>query len=93
MLFARDAAALVNDLDLSLARADHPALRRQAHALESGAGNMGAAGLAALCRDWRRMTAAELMLAAPRQAARLREEWRRTLRALGAALAERRQAA
>ncbi|MBB4197819.1 hypothetical protein CCR94_11665 [Rhodoblastus sphagnicola] len=86
--FAGDAAHLVEDIHASLARGDVASLRRQAHALESMAGNTGAAALARLCRAWREMNERKLALSAARESGRLRRRWRMTLDALGRALVQ-----
>lgn len=85
--FAADAAHLVEDIHASLSHGDVAALSRQAHALESMAGNMGAAALARLCRGWRAMTEKRLAVSAARESERLRRRWRLTQDALGRALA------
>ena len=86
--FAADAAHLVDDIHASFSRGDVVALGRQAHALESMAGNMGAAALVRLCRGWRAMNDKRLALSAARESERLRRRWRLTQNALGRALAE-----
>ncbi|RAI16703.1 response regulator, partial [Rhodoblastus acidophilus] len=86
--FAGDAARLVEELQESLARGDMSSLLRQAHALESMAGNMGAAALVKLCRAWRAMNEKKLALSAARESGRLRRRWRMTLDAVGRALAQ-----
>ncbi len=85
--FAADAAHLVEDIHASFSRGDVASLGRQAHALESMAGNMGAAALARLCRGWRAMTEKRLALSSARESERLRRRWRLTQDALGRALA------
>jgi two-component system sensor histidine kinase RpfC len=84
--FAADAAHLVENLESCLSRGDVASLRREAHALESCAGNLGAFNLVRLCRSWRAMNS-ERLDAAAQETARLRREWSRTQRALGRALA------
>lgn len=84
--FACDGARLVEDLRASFARGDIAALRRQAHALESMAGNMGASALVNLCRAWRVRAEAELALEAERESFRLLRKWGMTQQALGRAL-------
>jgi len=86
--FAGDAARLVEELQESLARGDMSSLLRQAHALESMAGNMGAAALVKLCRAWRAMAEKKLALSAARESGRLRRRWGMTLDAVGRALAQ-----
>jgi two-component system sensor histidine kinase RpfC len=87
--FATDAARLVDDIHASFAGGDAPALRRQAHALESMAGNMGALALARLCREWRGMSEQNLAQSATRASEDLRLWWRVTQDALGRALVQK----
>lgn len=86
--FAADAARQVEHIEESLARGDVARLRRQAHALESMAGNMGAGALARLCGAWRAMDEERLSLSAARETERLRRRWRMTQDALGRALGQ-----
>jgi two-component system sensor histidine kinase RpfC len=90
--FACDGARLVEDLRASFARGDIAAMRRQAHALESMAGNMGACALVNLCRAWRVKAEAELASTAARESGRLLRKWRMTQQALGGALGRTREA-
>jgi HPt (histidine-containing phosphotransfer) domain-containing protein len=84
--FAADAARLVENLESCLSRGDVASLRREAHALESCAGNLGAFNLVRLCRSWRALNAETLHLAAAQETVRLQREWNATQRALGRAL-------
>jgi two-component system sensor histidine kinase RpfC len=86
--FAVDAALLVEEITSSFARGDLAALRRQSHALESMAGNLGALALVRLCRAWRAMSEEKLGLSAPREAEKLRGDWRTTQESIGQSIGQ-----
>ncbi len=58
--FVHDAAILVQSLAVAVEKEDVPLFRDRAHALRSGAANIGAKALYDLCLQWRQITAAEI---------------------------------
>ncbi|WP_169747448.1 ATP-binding protein [Belnapia moabensis] len=72
--FLEDATLELDRLRAAAARADVPQFRASAHALRSGAANMGALGVLALCKAAEAMPAAEIPVGGPRQAALLAVE-------------------
>ena len=72
--FLEDATVELDRLRAAAARADVPQFRASAHALRSGAANLGALGVFALCKAAEAMPAADLPVGGPRQAALLAVE-------------------
>ena len=70
-------------------RGDLHAFGREAHALESSAGNVGAAALARLCRTWRGLGQQAFALYGDDHLDDLRAAWRRTAAAIDRSLAAR----
>jgi two-component system sensor histidine kinase RpfC len=80
--FLREAEGLVRDLTDAAECCDVKLFRDKAHALRSGAANIGARGIYDLCLQWRQITAAELQENGRRHADRLAAELERASRAL-----------
>jgi two-component system, sensor histidine kinase RpfC len=80
--FVHDAGDLVETLVEAVAAGNVKRFRDQAHALRSGAANIGAKGLYELCLGWRQITVAELNENGPRHVERLKIELERTQRTL-----------
>jgi CheY-like chemotaxis protein/HPt (histidine-containing phosphotransfer) domain-containing protein len=58
--FIDDAACVLDELSQAVAKGDVKAFREHAHALRSGAANIGAQGVYEMCLGWRRIDAATL---------------------------------
>ena len=58
--FIDDAAAVLGELSQAVAKGDAQAFREHAHALRSGAANIGAQGVYEMCLAWRRIDPATL---------------------------------
>ena len=80
--FINDAGVLVQSIAASAAAVDVRMFRDQAHALRSGAANIGAKGLYDLCLQWRQINEGELQLDGRRHAERLSAELERVRDAL-----------
>jgi two-component system sensor histidine kinase RpfC len=80
--FMRDAAVLVQDLAEAAEAGDVKLFRDKAHALRSGAANIGAKALYDLCLQWRQISASELQDEGKRHAERLSVELERVRKAL-----------
>ncbi|MDI9846804.1 ATP-binding protein [Rhodoblastus sp. 17X3] len=87
--FIAEAAQILENMALALEQGDFAAFRREAHALESSAGNVGAAALARLCRSRRAAAPEAFALYGDDYLDDLRSEWARATRALNGALARR----
>jgi two-component system, sensor histidine kinase RpfC len=80
--FSADAAELVRELDAAAAADDAEAFRERAHALRSGAANIGARGVFELCLAWRQISANELASKGRQHVRKLAEEIDRAAAAL-----------
>jgi two-component system sensor histidine kinase RpfC len=80
--FISDAGVLVRSIAAAAAAVDVRMFRDQAHALRSGAANIGAKGLYDLCLQWRQISEGELQLDGRRHAERLSAELDRARDAL-----------
>jgi two-component system, sensor histidine kinase RpfC len=80
--FSADAAELVRELDAAAAADDAEAFRERAHALRSGAANIGARGVFELCLAWRQISANELASKGRQHVRKLTEEIDRAAAAL-----------
>jgi two-component system sensor histidine kinase RpfC len=80
--FISDAGVLVQSITEASEAADVRKFRDQAHALRSGAANIGAKGLYDLCLQWRQINESELQLDGRRNAERLAAELERARGAL-----------
>ena len=80
--FISDAGVLVQSIAEAAEAVDVRKFRDQAHALRSGAANIGARGLYDLCLQWRQITESELQLDGRRNAERLAAELERARSAL-----------
>jgi two-component system sensor histidine kinase RpfC len=80
--FLADAETIIARLRECGAAGDVPEFRFHAHALRSGAANIGAAGLSELCLPWETIAADELRQQAAAHADRLDAEFRRVVAAL-----------
>jgi two-component system sensor histidine kinase RpfC len=80
--FVHDAGVLAETLADAAQEGNVRKFRDQAHALRSGAANIGAKGLYDLCLGWRQITVADLNENGPRYIERLKLELERTQRTL-----------
>jgi two-component system sensor histidine kinase RpfC len=80
--FVNDAGVLVQSIAAAAEAVDVKMFRDQAHALRSGAANIGARGLYDLCLQWRQINEGELQLNGRRHAERLAAELERARDAL-----------
>jgi two-component system sensor histidine kinase RpfC len=80
--FINDAGVLVESIAVAAEAVDVRMFRDQAHALRSGAANIGAKGLYDLCLQWRQINEGELQLDGRRNAERLAAELERVRDAL-----------
>jgi two-component system sensor histidine kinase RpfC len=80
--FISDAGVLVQSIAEAAEAVDVRKFRDQAHALRSGAANIGAKGLYDLCLQWRQINENELQLDGRRNAERLAAELERARSAL-----------
>ncbi|MDB5396181.1 MAG: sensor histidine kinase [Rhodospirillales bacterium] len=80
--FISDAGVLLQQIADAAAAVDVRMFRDQAHALRSGAANIGAKGLYDLCLQWRQIGETELQLDGRRHAERLTAELERVCHAL-----------
>jgi two-component system, sensor histidine kinase RpfC len=80
--FINDAGILVQSIAAAAEAVDVRMFRDQAHALRSGAANIGAKGLYDLCLQWRQINESELQLDGRRHAERLSAELERVRDAL-----------
>ncbi len=80
--FIHDAGQLVAEISAAAEAVDVKVFRDQAHALRSGAANIGAKGLYDLCLQWRQINEMELQLDGHRHAERLSAELERVRHAL-----------
>ncbi|WP_374545788.1 ATP-binding protein [Rhodoblastus sp.] len=87
--FALEGAEIVERLSCAVEQGDIGAFRREAHALESSAGNVGAEALADLCRSWRAAAPDDFVLYGDDYLDDLRCEWARATRSLSDALTRR----
>lgn len=87
--FIDEGGRIAERMIVAVEQADLHAFGREAHALESSAGNLGAAALARLCRTWRALGQEAFALSGDDCLDDLRQVWRRTAVALDAAVAAR----
>jgi two-component system sensor histidine kinase RpfC len=87
--FIVEGAHVAESMVLAVEQGDFAAFRREAHALESSAGNVGAVALARLCRSWRAAAPEAFALYGDDYLDDLRGEWALATRALNGALARR----
>jgi len=80
--FITEGAQNVDRLTFAIEKRDLTAFLREAHALSSSAGNLGAFGLAGLCRSWRGIDQIILASQGGVFLAALRRQWAATNRAL-----------
>jgi two-component system sensor histidine kinase RpfC len=80
--FVIEGAQIVDRLSFAIELVDLAGFLREAHALSSSSGNLGAFGLAALCRSWRDVDATGLAREGEVYLAALRRQWAATNRAL-----------
>jgi two-component system sensor histidine kinase RpfC len=80
--FLRESEQIVERLTRAVESCDFNAFRHEAHALNSSAGNIGAVGLARLCREWRDAGPDRLALHGAEFLDALRCEWSRVWFAL-----------
>jgi two-component system sensor histidine kinase RpfC len=85
--FSADAAAILRELSTAAADQNVEAFRDRAHALRSGAANIGAYRVYDLCLAWRQIGPPELAASGIEHVARLREELDRVGEALDAHVA------
>jgi two-component system sensor histidine kinase RpfC len=85
--FLAEGKLIVERLTSAVATGDFAAFQHEAHALDSSAGNIGAAGLARLCRAWRGAGPERLALHGADFLDALRREWSRVGGALNEELA------
>jgi CheY-like chemotaxis protein len=72
--FIDDAADMLDELSQAVARGDAQGFREQAHALRSGAANIGAQGVYEMCLGWRRIDPATLSSKGPSYLRELEQE-------------------
>ena len=87
--FIGESAQITERMVVAVEQGDLEAFRREAHALESSAGNVGAAELARLCRKWRARSPEAFVLYGDDCLDDLRGEWGRTITALNRGVAQR----
>ncbi|MGP0105855.1 ATP-binding protein [Rhodoblastus sp.] len=87
--FVEEGGRTAERMMIAVEQGDLHAFGREAHALESSAGNVGAAALARLCRTWRALGPEAFALYGDDCLDDLRDVWRRTAAALDAAVAAR----
>jgi two-component system sensor histidine kinase RpfC len=87
--FIAEGAQIAENMVLAVEQGDFAAFRREAHAFESSAGNVGAVALARLCRSWRAAAPEAFALYGDDYLDDLRGAWARATRALNGALARR----
>ncbi len=87
--FIAEGGRIAERMIAAVEQTDLHAFGREAHALESSAGNLGAAALARLCRTWRAVGQEAFALSGDDCLDDLRQVWRRTAVALDAAVASR----
>jgi two-component system sensor histidine kinase RpfC len=87
--FIAEGAQIAENMVVAVEQGDHAAFRREAHAFESSAGNVGAVALARLCRRWRAASPETFALYGDDYLDDLRAEWARATCALDEALARR----
>jgi two-component system sensor histidine kinase RpfC len=75
--FVKDTQVIVDELGVAAADCDVRLFRDKAHALRSGAANIGAKALYDLCLQWRQINVAELQDDGPRHIERLKAELER----------------
>ena len=80
--FVAESAQIAERMVMAVEQGDLEAFRREAHALQSSAGNVGAAELARLCRSWRDLTPEAFALHGDDYLNDLRHEWASTAAAL-----------
>jgi two-component system, sensor histidine kinase RpfC len=85
--FTTDAAALAAELAAAAAAGDAATFRERAHALRSGAANVGAQGIYEMCLAWRTIEAGALAAPDADHVAKLEAELARVRAALGSYLA------
>ncbi len=78
--FLRDAASIIQNIHDAAIKGDVKAFRDKAHALRSGAANIGAMGLYEQCLSWRQITLAEISEDGIRHAESLKAELERVRR-------------
>ena len=89
--FLGEGGRIAERMIVAVEQGDLHAFGREAHALESSAGNVGAAALARLCRTWRALEPEAFALYGDDYLDDLRDAWRRAAAALEGALAARRE--
>ncbi len=72
--FIDDAADMLDELSQAVARGDAQGFREHAHALRSGAANIGAQGVYEMCLSWRRIDPATLSSKGPSYLRKLEQE-------------------
>src|SRR2546426_848364 len=77
-----DAADVLKELKRAVAKGDAQAFREHAHALRSGAANIGARGIYEMCLAWRGIDAAALAGKGPAHVHELEQEFERVSAAL-----------
>ena len=87
--FVEEGAQIAERMACAVEQGDLAAFRREAHALESSAGNVGAEALARLCRSWRSAAPEAFALYGDDYLDDLRGEWKRSTRTLNEGLARR----
>ena len=87
--FVEEGAQIAERMACAVEQGDLVAFRREAHALESSAGNVGAEALARLCRSWRTAAPEAFALYGDDYLDDLRGAWKRSTRALNEGLARR----
>lgn len=87
--FVEEGAQIAERMACAVEQGDLAAFRREVHALERSAGNVGAEALAWLCRSWRTAAADAFALYGDDYLDDLRGEWKRSMRALNEGLARR----
>jgi two-component system sensor histidine kinase RpfC len=87
--FIAEGAQIAENMVVAVEQGDHAAFRREAHAFESSAGNVGAVALARLCRSWRSVAPEAFALYGDDYLDDLRAEWARATCGLNEALARR----
>src|SRR5207253_3811653 len=80
--FIDDAADVLKELKRAVAKGDAQAFREHAHALRSGAANIGARGIYEMCLAWRGIDPAALAGKGPAHVNELEQEFERVRGAL-----------
>lgn len=80
--FIADTEDIIAEVEVAVVQRDVPGFRAGAHAVCSGAANIGVTALRELCSDWQFLAARDLERAGPAMLAQLRGEWAQTRAAL-----------